>query len=127
MGRRCILSPVEVTPLTSTTDLPEGQAKGLTGNSSSATSPTDNLANIEGLHSFGGLHGIMGRVTASLPPTLKKRLSKRSMKLRSSDSGNFSTKEESDDLIEAEGERLLDERETELKRRLQGFEDGTTK
>lgn len=127
MGRRCILSPVEVTPLTSTADLSQGQIKDQAENSSSVTSPTDNFANIEGLHSFGGLHGIMGRVTASLPPTLKKRLSKRSMKLRSSDSGNFSTKEEADDLIEAEGERLLDEREAELKRRLQGFEDGTTK
>ena len=31
------------------------------------------------------------------------------------------------DEIEAESERLLDEREAELRRRLQGFEDGTTK
>lgn len=48
------------------------------------------------------------------------------MRLRSPDSGTFSTKEEQEE-IEAEGERLLDEREAELRRRLQGFEDGTTK
>eukprot|EP00095_Tigriopus_kingsejongensis_P001237 maker-scaffold160_size295910-snap-gene-1.39 protein:Tk01237 transcript:maker-scaffold160_size295910-snap-gene-1.39-mRNA-1 annotation:"PREDICTED: LOW QUALITY PROTEIN: uncharacterized protein LOC103510027" len=63
--------------------------------------------------------------SSSLPPMLKKRWSRRSMRLRSPDSGTFSTKEEQDE-VEAEGERLLDERETELRKRLQAFEDGTT-
>ncbi|XP_059091044.1 uncharacterized protein LOC131886663 isoform X2 [Tigriopus californicus] len=64
--------------------------------------------------------------SASLPPMLKKRWSRRSLKFRNSDSGMFSTREEQDE-IEAKGERLLDEREAELSKRLQGFEDGTTK
>lgn len=35
--------------------------------------------------------------------------------------------QEEEDEVEAEGERLLLERQEELKKRLQGFEDGTTK
>ena len=37
------------------------------------------------------------------------------------------TQEEMHETIEGEGERLLDEREAELKRRLDGFENGTSK
>lgn len=44
-------------------------------------------------------------------------------RIRSPDSGTFSREDE----VEAEAERLLDEREAELRKRLQGFEDGTTK
>ena len=35
--------------------------------------------------------------------------------------------QEEQDEVEAQSERLLDEREAELRKRLQGFEDGTTK
>ena len=37
------------------------------------------------------------------------------------------TQEEIHETVENEGERLLDEREAELKRRLIGFESGTTR
>ena len=37
------------------------------------------------------------------------------------------TKEDLDDEIGCEAEKLLDERENELRRRLQGFENGTAK
>jgi hypothetical protein len=51
------------------------------------------------------------------------RSSRRSLRARSPD---FS-REELHESIEAEGERLLDERESELRKRLQGFEAGNTK
>jgi len=51
------------------------------------------------------------------------RSSRRSLRSRSPD---FS-KEELYESIEAESERLLDEREIELRKRLQGFEEGSTK
>ncbi len=35
--------------------------------------------------------------------------------------------QEEQDEVEAEGERMLDEREEELKKRLTGFEDATTR
>ena len=65
----------------------------------------------------------------SLPPesngglSSKWRSSRRSLRSRSPD---FS-REELYESIEAESERLLDEREIELRKRLQGFEDGNTK
>ena len=65
----------------------------------------------------------------SLPPesngglSSKWRSSRRSLRSRSPD---FS-REELYESIEAESERLLDEREIELRKRLQGFEEGNTK
>jgi hypothetical protein len=69
---------------------------------------------------------------------LRRRWSRRSLKLRrnqrnrSPDSGTDETESVAAavslaNLTAAEAERMLEEREEELRRRLQGFEDGTTK
>jgi hypothetical protein len=70
--------------------------------------------------------------------SLRRRWSRRSLKLcrnqrnRSPDSGTDETASVAAavslaNLTAAEAERMLEEREEELRRRLQGFEDGTTK
>lgn len=57
----------------------------------------------------------------------RKRSVRRSIRNLQMESESTMTQEEIHETIENEGERLLDEREAELKRRLKGFETGTTK
>ena len=57
----------------------------------------------------------------------RKRSIRRSIRNLQEESESTMTQEEIHETIENEGERLLDEREAELKRRLKGFETGTTK
>ena len=57
----------------------------------------------------------------------RKRSIRRSIRNLQMESDSAMTQQEIHETIENEGERLLDEREAELKRRLKGFETGTTK
>ena len=57
----------------------------------------------------------------------RKRSIRRSIKNLQMESDSNMTQDEIHDTVENEGERLLDERETELKRRLKGFESGATR
>ena len=54
----------------------------------------------------------------------RKRSIRRSIKNLQIESDSSMTQEEIHETVENEGERLLDEREAELKRRLIGFESG---
>ena len=57
----------------------------------------------------------------------RKRSIRRSIRNLQMESDSNMTQDEIHDTVENEGERLLDERETELKRRLKGFETGATR
>ena len=57
----------------------------------------------------------------------RKRSMRRSIRNLQIESDSTMTQEEIHETIENEGERLLDEREAELKRRLNGFESGATR
>ena len=79
--------------------------------------------------SFNGSNGTP-HPSSSIPPngfgSLRRRWSRRSSK-RQLKSPDLMTKEDLDDVMGSEAEKLLDERENELRRRLQGFENGTAK
>ena len=58
--------------------------------------------------------------------SLRRRASRRSSK-KIYPSPDLMSREDLDEVAGTEAEKLLDEREAELRRRLQGFENGTTK
>jgi hypothetical protein len=85
--------------------------------SSGESSLGNGYAMNEDAHSFSsGFHSLR-----------RKRSIRRSIKNLQIESDSSMTQEEIHETVENEGERLLDEREAELKRRLIGFESGTTR
>ncbi len=112
----------DAVPSSSSSPFARGGHSGLSF--SLQTSPTHTPRCLEPID-FTNLGSSRYNSTENLPGLSSRwRFSRRS--LRSNPDISYS-REELYDSIEAEGERLLDEREVELHKRLQSFEDGSAK
>ena len=126
--------PIEITELGSSRccsveNLQTSTSPSCSKNISLATSPSSvSLSSGESSLGYGyAMNEDAHSFSSGFNSLRRKRSIRRSIKNLQIESDSSMTQEEIHETVENEGERLLDEREAELKRRLIGFESGTTR
>lgn len=114
MSRSLQQSPTHATSMLSLMDLPLEN-----GDEHEYPSFTSRTTSVEDLN----------QMEREFPPNLRRHASRRSLGLgrRSLANSCISLTQEQQETVDAEAERLLEEREEELQRRLQGFQSGRTR
>ena len=119
-SRCCSLENIQA----SLSSSPCGRERSLVSSPSSVSLNNGDTSNIS---NFGfALNDDANSFSPGFNSLSRKRSIRRSIR-NLSESDNTMTQDEVHETVENEGERLLDEREAELKRRLKGFETGTTR
>jgi len=114
MSRSLQQSPTHATSMLSLMDMPLENGHDYEYEYPSFTSRTTSVEDLN-------------QMERDFPPGLRRHASRRSLGKRSLANSCISLTQEQQESVDAEAERLLEEREEELQRRLQGFQSGRTR